>query len=181
MTLPEPRVKSVPIVDDLTTLPPGYKIAVYPGGVVEVVKDENYVKTALDPKDSKKKRKKAAAAAAALLKEGDIPEEDDSDEDVPEMDDAEDMDNDSDEETPKKVVPSKKKKAKTDDSSEDEGDALEDDYIRELELLEEEEPVDATAQAPPAKKAKKAKVLPKSNKKVLPKKQPLKKSIEQSA
>merc|ERR1712136_362482 len=54
VTLPPPRTKSEPLVDDLTTLQPGFKVAVYPSGQVTVIEDENYQAGVLDQQNKKK-------------------------------------------------------------------------------------------------------------------------------
>merc|ERR1712191_38703 len=165
VTLPAARIALEPLMDDLTTLAPGFKVAVYPSGKVEVVKDENYVETVLDKANNPGKKRKLPKAAKSV--EELAVEDDSADEDTD--GDVEDVvaDDSDDEEAMKKVKKTKKKSGKDDESSEDEGDGLENEYIQELELAEEEEvekkdqvveEVEGNGQVneePPAKKAKK--------------------------
>ena len=63
--------KPAPLVDDLTTLSGGWKVAVYPGGVVKKVKDKTYKPTAIDladTNDSKQPKKKKMKKSAAVAK-----------------------------------------------------------------------------------------------------------------
>lgn len=197
VTLPKPHKDTEAVVDDLTTLPPGMKVAVYRSGEVKVVKDENYQRTVLDgeektkPKKSKKKTKKAVKPQKKRT------DDDDEDDDVSDLDDHEDLSEgeevvtDDDEidaedvgaedtsknKAQKRFNAALKKDQVGDEESSDDGDALEDDYIQELALMEEqsaplkEEVVDEKA---PVTKTK-AKFATKSSTKSTPKTSPAKK------
>lgn len=173
------------------------KVAVYRSGEVKVVKDENYQRTVLDgeektkPKKSKKKTKKAVKPQKKRT------DDDDEDDDVSDLDDHEDLSEgeevvtDDDEidaedvgaedtsknKAQKRFNAALKKDQVGDEESSDDGDALEDDYIQELALMEEqsaplkEEVVDEKA---PVTKTK-AKFATKSSTKSTPKTSPAKK------
>jgi len=185
ITMPPPRTNSEPLVDELTTLQPGFKVAVYPSGQVNVVEDENYKPGPLDRQDKpkKKKTKKAAKKEAKAKSIEDLAMGDDSEaEDSNDEEEVAAVVGDDDDEDEVKKVAKAKKKSKAEDSSEDEGDALEDEYMKELELMEGEEESankvnaedDANnaddadeneEEAPPAKRSKVQKVIKKQAKK----------------
>merc|ERR1712071_96372 len=171
VTMPPPRKTSEPLVDDLTTLQPGFKVAVYPSGEVNVVKDENFKPGPLDRKEQKKQKKKSTAEKSIE----ELAVADDSDEAETDGDEEVAAISDDDDDTEVQKAPkTKKKKGKDADSSEDEGDALEDEYMKELEMMEGEvEPAKAEGEAeaepevdenedeeeaPPAKRSKVQKV-----------------------
>ena len=62
MILPPKPKDTAPLIDDLTTLPPGQKVAVYKSGQVVVIKDENYQRTPLDDAMDEGKGKKSKPA-----------------------------------------------------------------------------------------------------------------------
>lgn len=136
VTLPAPRARLEPLEDELTTLEPGYKVAVYPGGKVTVIKDVNYVETVLDKTNLKRKMPKVAKSVEEMAVDDESGDDTDGEAVV---DEEAVVDSDDDEEVSLKINEKSKKKAKADESSEDEGDVLEDEYIKELELLEEGE------------------------------------------
>jgi len=141
VTLPPPRTKSEPLVDDLTTLQPGFKVAVYPSGQVTVIEDENYQAGVLDQQNKTKRKKKGKQAEKKETTTAESIEElavaDDSEAGESGDEETAAVSDDDDDEV-KKVVKAKKK-SKAEDSSEDEGDALENEYMKELELMEGEE------------------------------------------
>merc|ERR1712071_22014 len=156
VTMPPPRKTSEPLVDDLTTLQPGFKVAVYPSGEVNVVKDENFKPGPLDRKEqkkpkkkTKKNKKKKKGTAEKSIEE--LAVADDSDEAETDGDEEVAAIGDDDDDTEVQKAPkTKKKKGKDADSSEDEGDALEDEYMKELEMMEGEvEPAKAEGEAEP--------------------------------
>ena len=148
VTLPPPRTKSEPLVDDLTTLQPGFKVAVYPSGQVTVIEDENYQAGVLDQQNKTKRKKKGKQAEKKETTTAESIEElavaDDSE--AGESGDEETAAVSDDDDEVKKVVKAKKK-SKAEDSSEDEGDALENEYMKELELMEGEENPEKQADA----------------------------------
>ena len=192
--MPPPREPSQPIVDDLTTLPAGMKVSVSRTGDVRVVKDSDYKRTVLDGPEPKLKKKnptktqektKKVFKVLKSKKKSKKGSDEDEDDDLSEMEEDEEFFDAVDEaelseveETidntvnVKEVKPATKRPATTatatadDDSSDDEvGQALEDGYMEELALLEDEQtpPVAEVDQQPPVAKGKakaKAKKIP---------------------
>ncbi len=150
VTLPETRKNNEPLVDDLSTLAPGWKVAVYPSGEVKKIKDVEYQPTALD--------------ATVEFETHEEPTSSDQVDDLADVEIDEKIETDVDiklhkskkgarniasnkvetsgvEDGPKrqeKAATSSKKKKATEDSSDDEGDMLEEEYMKELDMLEEE-------------------------------------------
>lgn len=150
VTLPVSKKRDEPLIDDLSTLAPGWKVAVYPSGEVKKIKDEGYQHTDLDAaiedieapekvleldgdedmSDAEIDEKKTAAAKTSRK----APKNVKKTKRTTETSDVEDEPKSQD----KSEKISKKKKTKpADDSSEDEGDALEEEYMKELDILEE--------------------------------------------
>lgn len=199
--VPKAPKAAVALVDDLTTLAPGWKVAVYPSGEVKKVKDENYKRTAMDEADNPQQQPKKRKNAKSAKKGGKVPKDDSDDEEEEESEDetpvkkikhqkekkkTNESDSDEDEasEVEEDVISktkpqqkTKKKAADAADSSDDEGDVLEEEYMMELDLLEEkiaEQVTGPVVASPEVKKTTKKKEAPK-------KKQTLKKKGKQSA
>ena len=198
--VPKAPKAAVALVDDLTTLAPGWKVAVYPSGEVKKVKDENYKRTAMDEADNPQQQPKKRKNAKSAKKGGKVPKDDSDDEDeesedetpvkkikhqkekkkTNESDSDEDEASEVEEDVISKTKPqqkTKKKAADAADSSDDEGDVLEEEYMMELDLLEEkiaEQVTGPVVASPEVKKTTKKKEAPK-------KKQTLKKKGKQSA
>ncbi len=151
VTLPVSKKRDEPLIDDLSTLAPGWKVAVYPSGEVKKIKDDGYQHTDLDAaiedieapekvleldddeemSDAEIDEKKTAGAKTSRK----APKNAKKTKRTTEASDVEDETKSLD----KSEKISKKKKAKAaDDSSEDEGDALEEEYMKELDILEGE-------------------------------------------
>lgn len=130
MKLPERKTRSEPLIDDLSTLAPGWKIAVYPGGKVEKVKDINYTSTNLD-------------TAGRIDTNGDGASDTEIEVDMQKkaggkgvLKGKDKQKNQRTEVQSSNKKPNSKKRA-ADDSSDDEADVLEEQYMEELEMLED--------------------------------------------
>lgn len=141
MSLPISKKHTEPLIDDLSTLAPGWKVAVYPSGEVKKIPDEKYQRTDLD------------AAIEDFETPENIQEQEDEDMSDTEIEEklitvartskssrkAEISDVEEDEsENPENLLKTSKEKKLADESSEDEGDALEEQYMNELDTLEGE-------------------------------------------
>ena len=142
------------MIDELTTLAPGWKIAVYPDGNVEKIWDKNYRKTQLDKEMD------------AVEIGGDLSDVEMDADDLPVKKSSlkpstaqTDVDNGSGKLAKKAQTKPKNKKA-ADDSSEDEADELEEQYMEELEMLEELEEVKSDTEQQ-TEEAKPSKTIPK--------------------
>lgn len=146
VTLPVSKKLDNPLIDDLSTLAPGWKVAVYPSGEVKKIKDEGYQHTVLDAAievfeapgtaveldgdeemsdaevDEKITKNKKSRKAPTTVKTTSKAEASVVEEDKPQNGD--------------KSLKISRKKKPADDSSEDEGDALEEEYMKELDILE---------------------------------------------
>ncbi|KZS07082.1 putative Ribosomal L1 domain-containing protein [Daphnia magna] len=141
VSLPISKKHTEPLIDDLSTLAPGWKVAVYPSGEVKKIPDEKYQRTDLD------------AAIEDFETPENIQEQEDEDMSDTEIEEklitvartskssrkAEISDVEEDEsENPENLLKTSKEKKLADESSEDEGDALEEQYMNELDTLEGE-------------------------------------------
>ena len=181
MTLPETRKRSEPLIDDLSTLAPGWKIAVFPSGEVKKVKDEGYQPTPLDaaiefetPEEPTNKDEAGDSYDMEKIeidpkeKQRSIKSKKATPEEVKTFEKAE---NGGNQKKTKKIL--KKKKA-AEDSSDDEGDILEEEYMQELNMLEDDLTEETNSQEtdlqPPSLKKIKSKPTVKAPKKLTIKK-----------
>ncbi|KAI9555845.1 hypothetical protein GHT06_018362 [Daphnia sinensis] len=139
VSLPISKKQAEPLIDDLSTLPPGWKVAVYPSGEVQKIPDTTYQRTELD----------------AAIEDLETPENLAEDEDMFDTETEEKLTTvaktskntrkaevsdveEGESENAEKLLKSTKEKKPADESSEDEGDVLEEQYMNELDTLEGE-------------------------------------------
>ncbi|XP_057367298.1 ribosomal L1 domain-containing protein CG13096-like [Daphnia carinata] len=135
VSLPISKKHTEPLIDDLSTLAPGWKVAVYPSGEVKKIPDVEYQRTDLD----------------AEIEDLEAPENNLEDEDMSDTEAEEKLTvartskktrkaevSDVEEGESENMLKTSKEKKSADESSEDEGDALEEQYMNELDTLEGE-------------------------------------------
>lgn len=141
-------------MDDLSTLTPGWKVVVHPNGKVQKIRDRQYVKTAMDladvadRPDCKRKRTRIDLDLDDGKYDSESGDEESEELEVQAHREANGplkvgVIDSGDSELANTAVDSRFtiRNDANGDSSEDEGDALEEEYMNELEMLEEKDTV----------------------------------------